>query len=40
MERMVVLAKSIKNGNYCLAGKLLDEDTVANGFAQLPMELP
>lgn len=41
MERMVVLAKSIKNGNYCLAGKLLDEDghvgewvrPIANGVA-------
>ena len=26
MERMVVLAKSIKNGNYCLAGKTLDDE--------------
>lgn len=26
MERMVVLAKSIKNGNYCLAGKALDDE--------------
>jgi hypothetical protein len=47
MERMVVLAKSIKNGNYCLAGKLLDEDgyvgewvrPIADGIAgSVPME--